>query len=117
LIVFVPAFLFLWSKKDDDSYHFRRYTKNELNSRLQKAGFETEKIGFFNLLFFFPLLLVRFFQRTALGKNLDWGYGPKIKNRLINRLLVPIFTLDVYASTIFSWPFGVSLFAVASKKR
>lgn len=36
----VPAYQFLWSNEDDDAGHYRRYTNKELESKLNKIGFE-----------------------------------------------------------------------------
>lgn len=115
LVIFVPAFNFLWSGLDDESRHFRRYTKSELKNRLESCGFQLEKISYFNYLFFFPILIVRLFQRTPLGKKITWGYGLNVRPKILNSFLTTVFTFDVKSSTWLSLPFGVSLFAIARK--
>lgn len=43
LIVTVPLDMSLWSKADEEAGHFRRYTKSEIFTKLQEAGFRVEK--------------------------------------------------------------------------
>lgn len=43
LILTVPLDMKLWSKADENAGHFRRYTKSEIFTKLQKAGFYVEK--------------------------------------------------------------------------
>lgn len=115
LILFVPAFPFLWGRLDEKSHHFRRYTKKNLEEKLSAAGFKIKKISYFNYLFFLPILLVRTWQKTFLGRNNTWGDEPIIQSLTVNRILTAIFTLDVKTSSWFSPPFGVSLLAIAEK--
>ena len=43
LILTVPLDMKLWSKADENAGHFRRYTKSEIFTKLQRAGFCVEK--------------------------------------------------------------------------
>ena len=52
LIVFTPAFQFLWSAQDRVSHHFRRYTAPELRSKLVEAGYAIDKLSYANTLLF-----------------------------------------------------------------
>ena len=45
LIVFVPAFMFLWTSHDVANKHYRRYLASELNQRMKAAGFTTRRIA------------------------------------------------------------------------
>ncbi len=39
IFITVPAYDFLWSNEDDDAGHFKRYTLNLLQSKLENTGF------------------------------------------------------------------------------
>ncbi len=63
VLVFVPAFSFLWGVQDELSHHVRRYTRKTLLNVLRCGGLEAERISYFNTWLFLPILCVRFFQR------------------------------------------------------
>src|ERR1700753_4181248 len=65
VIVFVPAFNFLWGYNDDYSHHKRRYVKGELIKLLTNAGFALDEAGYFNAVLFAPTLSARPLQRLA----------------------------------------------------
>ena len=46
LICTAPAYQFLWSNHDEILHHKRRYTLNELRSKLISAGFKIDKISY-----------------------------------------------------------------------
>lgn len=115
LIITVPATPLLWSKLDADSHHVRRYDKRGLQMLLARNGFRIERISYFNYLLFFPILLIRLFQKTPLGVHTSWGIRPDFESSLLNRMLFPLFALDILSLDYLSPPFGVSLVAVAKK--
>ena len=57
LIIVVPAFRFLYGKKDKKNGHYRRYSKKGLIKKLKKNGFKIDRIRYWNMLGFFPYLL------------------------------------------------------------
>lgn len=63
LLVFVPAFMSLWSHHDVVNMHIKGYTKKELESVLRKQGFKIEKLSYLNFLQFFPVVIVRILSR------------------------------------------------------
>ena len=62
VLLFVPAFMFLWGVQDDVSNHRRRYRLPELERVLAQAGFEIERSTYANITFFLPILLARRFN-------------------------------------------------------
>lgn len=48
LLLFVPAFSFLYSNMDSLAGHYRRYTKQELQSRFDSRSSRIEKLEYFN---------------------------------------------------------------------
>lgn len=109
-IVTVPAFMFLWSKKDEDVHHFRRYRKNQLMDLAEKAGFRIRYISYYNFLLFLPALI---FSKINKTKNKVPRYG-----RLQNLLFKPIFMLEkvIVSNKINLFPFGVSIIAILEKE-
>jgi len=116
IILAVPATPLLWSKLDTDSHHVRRYTKSTLQDVLEKTQFIIKRISYYNYLLFLPVLLIRIIQKTNWGKGLSWGIRPDFESPFLNRMLEPIFALDIRLLRYLSPPFGVSLFAIAQKK-
>lgn len=50
VVVFSPALPILYATLDGDSSHFRRYTRRELRSVLERAGFVVERLEFYDQL-------------------------------------------------------------------
>ena len=63
VLIFVPAFMFLWGVQDDVSNHRRRYTLTSLLNAIRAAGFSVERASYANAAFFFPVLAVRTLMR------------------------------------------------------
>lgn len=110
LILFVPAFNFLWSKHDETNHHYRRYTKSELLRLLQQAGFSVERISYWNFSLFFPIWLARLLNKNSGGDDLQ-----KI-NTTTNKLLTGLLKFENHLLSRINFPVGVSLFAICRKK-
>lgn len=115
LIVFVPAFAFLWSGHDAANHHYRRYTKKILIPLLKKENFVVQHSSYWNFFLFFPTAIVRLLLR------LRPQLGQKSEDQLhrVNPFLNTALTLWLKCENrLLRWmnfPFGVSLFAVAYK--
>src|ERR1041384_6864579 len=77
VLLFVPAFMFLWEVLDDVSNHRRRYTLPGLLKAVEAAGFSVEWSSYANISFFLPVLAVRSVMRW-LGLRADTEYGINI---------------------------------------
>ncbi len=114
LIITVPAHQYLWSKHDELHHHIRRYSKKELISKLNKAGYKIDFISYYNF-FLFPLVfLMRFFTKN--NENIKAEDLNRIPNKYINKILELIFSFEKFFLSLFSFPIGVSIIAVVSKK-
>ncbi len=102
-IILVPAGMWLYSILDYEGGHFRRYTKNELKSKIEKAGFKIESIKHINL----AGALGWYFNHTFMKKRI---YSPSTFK--VYNALVPVFK---FIENIIPAPFGLSLIAVAKK--
>ena len=111
-IITVPAYMFLWSQFDEMNEHKRRYTLNELQKKLIKAGFHIEKISYFNTLLF-PIVYIVRKLNNILGR--DGASDVDMPGNLANRSLKAIFGLEKFLLHFCRLPFGVSILAVVSK--
>jgi SAM-dependent methyltransferase len=104
LILFVPAFPFLYGSLDTVFGHVRRYTKRTLIRTLTASGFTPLTLRYLNILGVLPWLLTgRVLRRT--------GLDPR-SVALADRTMIP---LTAALERLFEPPVGQSLFAVAGK--
>ncbi len=112
LIVTVPAFKFLKGIQDIVTGHKRRYSKQEILSKMEQGGFEILRHSYFNFFLFFPILI---------GRRIINLLGLKVKSEnkmnfpIINFFLKAIFSIEPYTLRCFSFPFGVSILCIAKK--
>ena len=103
LCLFVPARPEIYAPIDRDFGHFRRYTRAALRAKLRTAGFEIERLHYFNCLGYFAWWL----NFCVLQKR---GFEP-VKVRLFDRWIFPC--MHAIESKLLRPPFGQSLLAVA----
>ena len=112
MLLFVPAFMFLWGVQDDVSHHRRRYTLPELKGKLQQAGLSVERASYANISFFGPILVGRLFMRMS-------GLRPASENNInigaFNGLFGRLFGSESWWLNRMSFPFGVSIICVARR--
>lgn len=111
-IITVPAFMFLWSSFDDMNEHKRRYTLPELRQKLNNAGFQIEKISYFNFLLFPLVYLVRKLN-NIIGR--DGASDVDMPSKAMNYALKNIFGLEKFLLRVCNLPFGVSILAIVKK--
>lgn len=104
LIIFAPALPWLFSENDRQVGHWRRYTKQSLRMVIQSAGFQIQKIHYFDFLGAFAW----FFACRLMGLL------PNASNvGFYDRLLVPVSrTFESIAPPIL----GKNLVAIATKQ-
>lgn len=111
-LIFVPAFMWLWGVQDDISNHRIRYTKKQIVSRLQDAGYTTERATYANWTFFAPILGGRVFMKLT-------GIKPESENNInisaLNGIFGKLFAAERFWLRNFNFPIGVSIVVVAKK--
>lgn len=114
LILTVPQHRWLWSSTDDYAHHKRRYTGDELKSRVENAGFRVEYVTSFVSLLLPVMLASRLLQKTdAAADQMDAGF--KI-GKLANTLLGWVMKAERWLIGLgISFPVGGSLLLVAKK--
>ncbi|HEY0322457.1 MAG TPA: class I SAM-dependent methyltransferase [Pyrinomonadaceae bacterium] len=112
ILLFVPAFMFLWGVQDDVSHHRRRYTLPGLLKAVREAGFEIERSTYANITFFLPILLVRKFMKlTGIRTETENSIGISAFNGILGR----VFGAESNALRHMNLPFGVSALCVARR--
>lgn len=111
-VITVPAFMFLWTEFDEINAHKRRYTRGELDAKLRQAGFSVERISYFNTLLFPLVVLVRALNRLFRRSGAD---DLSLPNRYANAALTGLFGCEKWLLRYLSFPFGVSILAVARR--
>ena len=115
VIITVPQHPFLWSEVDVYSCHKRRYTKNELVAKIQRAGFEiVDTISFVSLLL--PLM----FLSRLMTKSKKEDFDPMRElslPRFLSRILEGIMDFErILIRAGLRFPAGGSLLCVGKKK-
>lgn len=114
IIVTVPQHPFLWSQFDEYSHHVRRYSANELKTKIESAGFKIKRITSF-VSFLLPLVII---SRMKLKKQ-DSKYDHIAKIRVPiwqNVIFEKILDFErILISSGLSFPAGSSLLLIAQK--
>jgi SAM-dependent methyltransferase len=117
LILNLAAFGFLKGGHDFATDVKRRYTRLQVRALLEGAGFEIERLTYWNATLMPPIALVRWLSRMRLARapaeaRSDFRPLPAP----VNTMLRGVAALELNASRHLSLPFGTSVFAVALKK-
>jgi SAM-dependent methyltransferase len=119
LIVFVPAFNFLWSQHDEANYHYRRYSRKKLLDGLKKSNFSILRTSYWNFSLFIPISFIRMLERFKSKKYADnAGKEDQLSElpQIINKVL--LYVLKIENSLLgksLTYPYGLSVFAVGKK--
>ena len=106
VLITVPAYDFLFSKKDLALGHYRRYNKAKLNREIE--GFKIKKNSYFNTLLFLPIAFI-----TLLKKLFKIDYIKKAETTpfyILNKFLYLIFVFEKKLIKHFNLPFGLSIY-------
>ena len=108
ILITVPAYQFLFSKKDEVLGHYRRYNKKLLKKEL--SGFKVENISYFNTFLCIPIIIM-----TLLNKFLKKDYIKQAEttpNFILNKLYYIIFSSEKYFIKYFNLPIGISIYVL-----
>lgn len=111
-IVFVPAFMFLWSKTDELSCHLRRYTLLNLKKKISGEGLFILRSSYFNTFLFLPIFMVRLLVRLfkiKINNEIDMG------SKFMNGVFYKIFHIESILLRYINFPFGVSIMVISKK--
>lgn len=127
IFIAVPAYDFLWSKKDDYSKHYRRYSFRQLKSVVEKSGFTVVFSTYFFSILLLPILLLKALPyRVRKNKmptnkkstsNSTGSVQNEQKSSFVTKLLSPLFYCEKSLMRHrIRIPFGSSILLVAKKK-
>lgn len=114
LIIFTPAFNFLWGLQDEVSHHYRRYTASELKQKLKQANLVIQKLTYANT-FLFPLIWAGRVALRVRSNQIEGVSENDLHPTWSNGLLQSIFASERFLLRYINFPLGVSLFCVAKK--
>ena len=111
ILITVPAYKILFTKKDIILGHYRRYTINEIKDIFKE--FKIKKLSYFNFFLFLPISISLIFYKILKSDFID--SVEKKPNSVINFLLFSIFNFESKIINIFNFPFGISILGVFEK--
>lgn len=118
LLLSVPALQVLWGRQDVLAMHHRRYGRRELAAKLRAAGFELERLTYFNSLLFPPILALRLAMRHRLERAHEGGSDLGLRlPRPLEQALYHAFAIERHWVVRRNLPVGVSLLALARPAR
>ena len=98
------------------SREVRRYSRQELREKLERAGFEIERITYTNATLFLPLALSRMLQRRrGLRNEGETEAEITVPPAPINAVMSGVMQLEALWLRAFDLPFGSSLLCLARK--
>lgn len=115
LIVYTPAFEFLWTEHDEINQHFRRYSKATLTNVLKQAGFSIERESYWNFISFFPASIFSLFEKVLpinKKKKKDHLFGSSL---IVNTFVTGLIRVENLLLSFLDFPVGVSVFAICKK--
>ncbi|WP_089333214.1 class I SAM-dependent methyltransferase [Hymenobacter mucosus] len=115
LIVFVPAFQFLWSSHDDVNQHFRRYSSQQLSTAIAHNGLQQQRLSYWNSLLFAPVALVRLLRKLLPGTEPSPSGDLQLLPAFLNTSLLSLLRTENRILRHLNLPVGVSVFALARK--
>jgi SAM-dependent methyltransferase len=106
LCLFVPARPEIYSPIDKDFGHFRRYTRPELHQKLERAGFQIQRLRYYNIAGYFAWWL-----NFCLLKKRHFSPGSV---RFFDRFIFP--PVHLFESRLYHPFIGQSLFVTAGAR-
>jgi 2-polyprenyl-3-methyl-5-hydroxy-6-metoxy-1,4-benzoquinol methylase len=112
LIATVPAYEFLWSGEDFVSNHLRRHTRGSFLKNIRSGGFTVVWSSYFNTILF-PLIAGVILAKRILRPRDMYCSNVTETPSWQNALFYHLFALERPMLQSVSFPFGVSIAAVA----
>jgi SAM-dependent methyltransferase len=97
------------------THEVRRYTRARLRERLERAGFEVERMTFTNMTIFPVALAVRMSERLTGGADQASDADLRVPAKPINALFDAALRLESRLMGLTNLPIGTSLMCVARK--
>jgi ubiquinone/menaquinone biosynthesis C-methylase UbiE len=116
VVLNLPAFKALAGSHDIAVKGVRRYTTADVRELLSAAGFQVQTLHYWNAWLFLPILAWRTISRSFHAKDSEEAKSDlSMLPGVVNGMLAAVSTLDARICSLSHWPFGTSVFAVATK--
>ena len=112
ILITVPAYNFLFTKKDIILGHYRRYKTNEIKNIF--LDFNIKKLSYFNFFLFLPISICLIIYKILKTDFID--SVEKKPNYFLNSILFSIFNFESNIINIINFPFGISIIGFFEKK-
>ena len=112
ILITVPAYKFLFTKKDIILGHYRRYKTNEIKNIF--LDFNIKKLSYFNSILFLPISICLIIYKILKTDFID--SVEKKPNYFLNIILFSIFNLESNIINLINFPFGISIIGFFEKK-
>lgn len=112
VVLTVPAHQWLWSTHDVDLHHHRRYSRNQLKDRIERAGYRLDKLTYTNAALLPVAVLARVADRL---RSSGTASGLALPPAPVNAAMKALFSAEGRIVPKASLPFGISLLAVFGK--
>lgn len=113
LIIFVPMHQFLYGERDRQLGHYRRYSVEELTTKLRSAGYSIVTKRYWNSIGFLPYLIIEKLLNKRIPSSIRSAKKPNPMKKNIQKL---IYFWLYYIENNFSFGFGLSYICVAKRK-
>jgi ubiquinone/menaquinone biosynthesis C-methylase UbiE len=115
VLITIPVFEFMWSYHDTALHHKRRYTKQQVLTRIDGLPWDVRKCSYYNTLFFFPMLATRSLKRLLSKNRLPRSDFFMRLPAWLNRAMSLLFVSEISLLRYLNLPFGVSLILALQK--
>lgn len=119
--IMVPASPSLYDFYDEVHYHFRRYNKKELKSKIKAAGFKIVKLNYIATPLYVPFYLVKKLKNYQMkNKSFEekrFVVEREIKNSQKSRLsgfIIKLLSIERSLGNYLPYPFGIRLYSLVT---
>jgi len=113
-VIVVPAYQALFSTRDQEIGHFRRYSAEDLREKLEQNGFEIIQMRSWNLLGVVPYYIFNTLLNKSLSTQMRSGNPKSSLKKLIQKVL---FVWFKHIENSMNFGVGLSIICVAKLRR
>lgn len=113
LVILVPAYQFLYTERDKEIGHFRRYSPSQLRRRLSDSGYKIVEMRTWNVIGFFAYLMFEKMTKKKISRAMRTGKKKGTFKKITHKIL------DYWMGKIenkINFGFGLSIICIATKK-
>lgn len=112
MLLTVPAYMWLWSREDENLHHKRRYTRKRLRRAVERSGWKPRFGTYFNSSLLPPIAAAKLLRRHAQAEKADLDRTPAFLNHILE---LPMRMEAMLIRGGINLPAGVSVGIVCEK--